>query len=185
MTKLGGRRVARAVTTPVPRLVRWAAYAVPLCVLPSVLWRIPLLVSGPPGCPDYQYSPGEGAYILALSVLSEGAALLTIGLVRPWGEVFPRWIPVIGGRRVPVRATVAVAGTGAAFVTAVTWFAAVNYIFRLGPAWVPGAPCTLPTAGTKQLALVAGYAPLLAWGPLLAAVTVSYYRRRTRAAEPA
>nr|WP_042187510.1 hypothetical protein [Kibdelosporangium sp. MJ126-NF4] len=27
--------------------------------------------------------------------------LLTVGLIRPWGEVFPRWIPRLGGRPVP------------------------------------------------------------------------------------
>src|SRR5690606_14658002 len=38
-------------------------------------------------------------------VLAGGAivgSLLTIGLVRPWGERFWSWVPGIGGRRVPV-----------------------------------------------------------------------------------
>ena len=29
-------------------------------------------------------------YVLGLSVVTEGLALLTLGLVRPWGERFPR-----------------------------------------------------------------------------------------------
>src|SRR5690606_25794922 len=44
----------------------------------------------------------EVAYIPSLSVISLGLASLTIGLVRPWGEVFPAWLPWIGGRRVPL-----------------------------------------------------------------------------------
>src|SRR5690606_5586783 len=39
--------------------------------------------------------------------LSSGAWLgvvLTLGLIRPWGEVFPRWVPGLAGRRVPVAA---------------------------------------------------------------------------------
>ena len=27
--------------------------------------------------------------------------LLTLGLVQRWGEVFPRWIPFLAGKRVP------------------------------------------------------------------------------------
>ncbi|WP_250573555.1 hypothetical protein [Nonomuraea sediminis] len=93
MTRLHGRTAAG-----VPRWAVLAAYATPLLVLPSGLWRIagfilevPLLEYGPT-------PPGEGfdggwAYILALSVVSEAAAFLTVGLVSQWGEVWPRWIP--------------------------------------------------------------------------------------------
>ena len=31
---------------------------------------------------------------------------LTIGLTRPWGRAVPRWMPRLGGRRVPVAAAV-------------------------------------------------------------------------------
>ncbi|MCF2434810.1 hypothetical protein LV779_08895 [Streptomyces thinghirensis] len=36
--------------------------------------------------------------------MSEALALLTLGLVRPWGEVVPRRVPLLGGRPVPVMA---------------------------------------------------------------------------------
>ncbi|GAA0271258.1 hypothetical protein GCM10010302_06030 [Streptomyces polychromogenes] len=39
-------------------------------------------------------------YVVGLSVLTEAPALLTTGLVSEWGEVVPRWVPLIGGRRV-------------------------------------------------------------------------------------
>lgn len=37
-----------------------------------------------------------------LAAVAGAGALLTLGLIKPWGEVFPRWLPVIGGKRVPV-----------------------------------------------------------------------------------
>ncbi|MDQ7809350.1 hypothetical protein Q5425_36965 [Amycolatopsis sp. A133] len=43
---------------------------------------------------------------LGLAVSAAAGAWLTSGLIRPWGEVFPRWIPVLRGRRVPIRLAV-------------------------------------------------------------------------------
>jgi hypothetical protein len=39
---------------------------------------------------------------LGLAVSASAGAWLTCGLVRPWGEVFPRWLPGLRGRRVPI-----------------------------------------------------------------------------------
>jgi hypothetical protein len=39
---------------------------------------------------------------LVLGLLSTGGAALTHGLVAGWGERFPRWLPRIAGRRVPI-----------------------------------------------------------------------------------
>lgn len=43
---------------------------------------------------------------LGLAVSASLGAWLTCGLVRPWGEVFPRWLPWLRGRRVPIRLAV-------------------------------------------------------------------------------
>jgi hypothetical protein len=43
---------------------------------------------------------------LGLAVSAAAGAWLTSGLIRPWGETFPRWIPVLRGRRVPIRLAV-------------------------------------------------------------------------------
>jgi hypothetical protein len=163
---------------PVSRWITAAAYAVPLCVLPSALWRLWALADGlPRGC--RQAGPAwEPYYITGLSVVSFGAALLTIGLVRPWGEVLPRWIPLVGGRTVPVRAAVTAASLGTIFIFGVYACALLNPIvrFRVAPD-IPGCPS--PLDGPGAWVAVASYAPLLAWGPLPAVVTVAYYRRRT------
>jgi hypothetical protein len=163
---------------PVSRWITAAAYAVPLCVLPSALWRLWALADGlPRGC--RQAGPAwEPYYVTGLSVVSLSAALLTIGLVRPWGEVLPHWIPLVGGRTVPVRAAVTAASLGTIFIFGVYAYALLNPIFRFRVAPdIPGCPS--PLEGPGAWVAVASYAPLLAWGPLLAVVTVAYYRRRT------
>src|SRR5690606_498746 len=85
---------------PVPRWLLWTAVAVPLWGPPSATWRAVhggAVVHGGPGPCG---TPGLGSvlYMSSLSIVSVGLALLTLGLVRPWGEVFPRWIPGVGGR---------------------------------------------------------------------------------------
>ncbi len=52
---------------------------------------------------------------MSLSLVGEAVALVSLGLVRPWGERVPRWILVLGGRRVAPHATFA-ATTGAMLV---------------------------------------------------------------------
>lgn len=156
-----------------PRWAIAAAYAVPLCVLPSAVWRVHLVIT------TFPVTKG-GWYPLLLSVVSMAAALLTLGLVHSWGEVVPRWVPVLGGRPVPVRAAVGAAVIGAALIGAVSAYAVLNMLFHLverGPVLVGGGPVERLQPPEWLLSVL--YAPMLAWGPLLAAVTAAYYRRRT------
>jgi hypothetical protein len=37
-----------------------------------------------------------------LATLAIGGGTVTLGLIRPWGEIWPRWVPFLAGRRVPV-----------------------------------------------------------------------------------
>lgn len=59
----------------------------------------------PLGITDAFYQEGRAVGLwrmgAALATLAVAGAVLTLGLIRPWGEVFPRWLPVIRGRRVP------------------------------------------------------------------------------------
>ena len=107
--------------THVPPWVNLAAHVVPWTTVPSGLWRIALGLGVPVGfsgqLADLYRAPGWiTPYVIALSLLAEGLALLTLGLVRPWGEVVPRWIPVLGGRPIPTAAAVVPAGLGAVAV---------------------------------------------------------------------
>ncbi|MEU4494263.1 hypothetical protein AB0F96_12650 [Streptomyces sp. NPDC023998] len=153
----------------VPRWAVLAAHAVPLVTLPSGLWRI-ALAAGVPVLDDAVPNGGEALYIVMLSVVSECLALLTLGLVRPWGEVVPGWIPLLGGRRVRPRAAVVPALLGASGLLGLCAWSFYAQFAGLGEGF---------GAGPFQDALmVACYAPLLAWPPLLTAVTIAYHRRR-------
>ena len=113
-----------------PRWATRAAHLVALTTLPSALWRLPLafgLSMGmvePTGAPVH-VSGWESVYVIGLSLVSEAAALLTLGLVKPWGERAPGWIPVIGGRRIPPMAVIVPAAIGA-LLLAFIW----GYAFR-------------------------------------------------------
>lgn len=170
-----------------PRPARWAniaAHLVPLLLIPCCLWRLALGLGVPMGFHGQMARMYEGPgwvtlYVIVLSVSSEALAALTLGLVRPWGEIFPAWIPGLGAKRVPVAAAAAVALVGAAAVTYLTISVAVNWN---GPNFLgnPEAP-----HGFAGLLMTAVYAPLLAWGPLLAAVAIEYLlRHQHRGAAP-
>ncbi|MFD3566097.1 hypothetical protein [Streptomyces sp. NPDC058671] len=159
----------------VPRWAVLAAHAVPLVTLPSGLWRL-ALVAGLPVTQDAELgamSAGESVYVVALSVVSELLALLTLGLVRSWGEVFPRWTPFLGGRRVNPAAATGAALAGVAGLCALAGWGAYASYADLGPA--------VPATGAQDALLIACYAPLAAWPVLLAAVAVAYHRRRRHA----
>ena len=152
---------------------RWAvvaAHLVPLVVLPSSLWRLPVALGfGMGGFEDPRVPGWLSLYVLGLSLFSEGLALLTLGLVRPWGERVPSWMPLAGGRRVRPFAAAGAAFAGAAALMLLWGFAAVQV--------VTGTDMPLSHWGWEALFLGC-YAPLLLWGPLLAVVTVGYLRRR-------
>jgi hypothetical protein len=152
----------------------WAAWSVPVLVVPSAVWRAATAF-------DYGTSLGEGAwYPLLLSALSLGLATLTLGLVYRWGERFPAWVPTVAGRSLPVRAVYRTAATGAVLLIALSAYFLLNRAFRFvesGPVWIGEDAPQRPTPGSDVMAL---YAPLLLWGPLLLAVAMDYRRRVLR-----
>ncbi|MFB9691025.1 hypothetical protein [Amycolatopsis plumensis] len=140
--------------------------------MPSGIWRLFLAGGADLGLRPYDVIDGWEAFSTAgLSVVCEGLALLTLGLVRPWGERVTSWLPLIGGRWVAPRAAVLPAAFGAVALAAI-W----TYTFRDFPD-VEGT--TFASTGWQVL-LIACYLPLSLWAPLLAVVTWAYYRRRCR-----
>ncbi|MCZ4102499.1 MULTISPECIES: hypothetical protein [Streptomyces] len=169
---------ATATGLAVPRWVDLAAHAVPLAVLPSGLWRMAMAVGIPVGfsgqlAKDWQPGLEVSSYITLLTLVTEGLALMTLGLVRPWGERVPRWIPLLGGRRVRTWAAVVPALLGAFAVTALT-----TEMFWGG--WPAEAGGSEAPQGMAALIMNACYVPMLLWGPLVAVVAVSYALRRRR-----
>jgi hypothetical protein len=122
-----------------------------------------------------------GWYLLLLSGLSMGLALLTLGLVHHWGERIPGWVPGVGGRTIPARAVAVPALVGASLVIGLCLYAVLNMTFHFvdrGPVLVGQQDVERTPPGPGIVSL---YVPLLAWGPLVLAVAANYWRRRTLA----
>ncbi|GAA4507396.1 MULTISPECIES: hypothetical protein [Nonomuraea] len=110
-----------------------------------------------------------GAGLAAVGLLG---AVLTLGLVRPWGEVWPRWVPFLRGRPVPARLPACAALAVSLPITS----AGLMYVRkklggeRLGPA---GAGDELGAWLPEMLW------PL--WGAALAVAALAYLSRRNAA----
>ncbi|MES4902557.1 MULTISPECIES: hypothetical protein [unclassified Streptomyces] len=159
-------------SSDVPRWARIAAHAVPFIILPSGLWRMGVMLAVPGfGTAEARdHGAGLDLYLIALFAVSEGLGLLTLGLIQPWGETVPRWIPLLGGRPVRPLAAVVPATLGALASTGVVYYFFLSILFSGFPSG---------HTATEEVVLTACYLPLLGWGPLLGLVTYAYYRRRT------
>ncbi|MFB4273345.1 hypothetical protein [Nonomuraea sp. GTA35] len=158
---------------PVPRWALRAAYALPWLLLPSCLWRLPFAFHFEMGqLDDAPVSPLwiTIPYVFGLSVLTELAALLSIGLVRRWGEVVPSWIPVIGGRRVPPMAAVVPAVTGGLVLSVVSVWMVLT--------WLGFSERMAYENGWWQALAMVCITPLALWGPTVLALAYAYHRRR-------
>lgn len=175
-------RAAHEPAAGVPRWARRVAYAVPLVVLPSGIWRLGVLFA-----PDKRGGAIEdwamNGYVVFLTLVSEALAFTAVGLVARWGEVFPRWMPGWGGRRVPTAAAVVPATIGATILTLV--FTVIAIVTTVTQTKINGEP--LPTdypcraGGWETVYFYASYAPLVLWGPMLGLLTYAYWRRRRSA----
>ncbi|RKT18647.1 hypothetical protein BX285_3077 [Streptomyces sp. 1114.5] len=164
---------------PVPPWALRLAKALPLVLLPHCLWRLPFAVDFRMGLLDPD-APGltwwAPLYVTGLSVVTEALALLTLGLVSGWGEVFPSWVPVLRGRRVPPLAAVIPATLGGLTLVALFDPMPLAWFDLLGFAEAPYA-----NGWWQALARVCTSTAML-WGPITLALTYSYYRRRRRTA---
>ncbi|KEQ24823.1 hypothetical protein ET33_07060 [Paenibacillus tyrfis] len=175
-------RTENGTSVPLVRWGRWMTWIAALAPLPYAMSRFAWALDIPLGIDpqDLQHfsKANEAAHVIewVFGTVCIGGGLLTLGLIRKWGEVFPRWFPFIGGKRVPIRLAVipatgvAIAVTAAGFVFTVSFFAAT---LRLMP---------VDQIVLRQLYGAVG--PMLSWVPWgvalgLAAMTY-YYRRRGR-----
>lgn len=91
-------------------------------------------------------------------------AVLTLGLVRRWGEVFPRWMVGLAGKRVPIKLATVPATIVAIFVTSASLGLLTSG--AMGHLGGEGAWLVVPML----------LWPL--WGVALAAATLAYHLRR-------
>lgn len=98
--------VPPAVTAPPSRRTVWAAGS---AAAAAVIGFLPLHAVWALGIPLFAnanlfhawYADGGGAYLWALNAMVLLPAVLALALVRPWGLIFPRWVPMVAGHRVP------------------------------------------------------------------------------------
>jgi hypothetical protein len=141
------------------RVATWVAAA---CPLPYALLRMTWLTPWPLGAPGGAAALDGGVRVfgLLLGLAAFGGAVLTVGLVSRWGEVFPHWIPWLRGRPVPVAAAV----VPATVVSVALCAASVSLVMISAQEDAPWLVLAIP-------------API--WGPALALATFAYHRRRT------
>jgi hypothetical protein len=106
----------------------------------------------------------------ALGSLAVVGALLTTGLALRWGESFPGWLPVIGGRSVPVGLAVVPALLVAAMVTSA------------GTMFVRLILAGTDFGGLGEFGALAPEVLWPAWGVALAVAAIAYGVRRSASA---
>jgi hypothetical protein len=113
----------------------------------------------------------QGMWIsgLFLANVALVGALLMLGLVQRWGEVFPRWMIGLAGRRVPIALAVVPA-------------AIMSVLLIVGGILIMSGYKQMAVAAEatgENIWIVAGPAFLLpVWGAPLAVATLGYYYRR-------
>ena len=144
--------------------------------LPYGLLRLSWLTPWPLVSPEEDLPPELRLWGLLLGGAALLGSVLTLGLVRPWGETFPRWFPVLAGRPVPVAAAVVPGGLVAGLVSA-----AAIPMLRL--ALLPAADEVSGGLGLWERVGFALVFPFWVWGPALALAVWGYALHRSRPAD--
>jgi hypothetical protein len=162
---------ARADWTTPDAAARWGRWAVAVAVIIPLLYattRYAWALGIPLGISDefLHELQTSGLWVAGagLGTVAVIGALLTLGLTQEWGEVFPNWLPGVGGKRVPPALAIVPATLVAIFVTS----AGLSFIWL----WLEQG---MPLEGWSTIG------PELLWpfwGLALGAATLAYYYRR-------
>jgi hypothetical protein len=146
----------------------WATIIAALCPMPYALLRMTWLLPTPIGLgidsAALDADPGMKLFGLGLGLIAFTSGIITLGLIRPWGETWPRWVPFLAGRPVPLKAALIPAATAAACLL-------VSSLSLVQMLWLP-EESLLTNLG--HLALF----PFPLWGTSLAIAAAAYYYRR-------
>ncbi|GAA2757703.1 hypothetical protein [Actinopolymorpha rutila] len=169
----GVRRPAGVLQAP-----RWLrAWAGAGCALPLLGWTLPhtlWLLGVPFGIPAEMLakvrediSPAMGIALCAVPALG---GLLTLGLAGRWGQEFPRWLPLLAGRRVPRLLALVPAGVASVALTSYGLIGVSMIATALvdGQTTWAGLAAAWAVTGTEVL--------FLAWGVALGVATLGYHR---------
>ena len=157
--------LARRLTDAVRRARVPVTLLAAACGLPYLIARASWLTPWPLFGPTREMLDRDPATMVTGLLLGSAmlaSSLLTLGLILPWGERFPRWAPGVGGRPVPVRLAVV-----PALLVAVLFTVGGIAMLDLGAA-MEGSGGSINRL-TMWLVL-----PFWLWGPLLALATWGY-----------
>lgn len=118
---------------------------------------------------DELHETGGNYAALGLASMALLGSVLTLGLIQKWGAAFPRWVPAVGGRSVPVMLAV----IPACFVALIVVPAGAEMVTAVTDGITGGIPFDSDNWGTMAPALL-----WPVWGPLLAAAALAYYLKR-------
>lgn len=157
-------------TATEPRLVKWGKpAAIVAIVVPLIycatrwLWALGFSLGIDPEW--YREGQENGLWLAGAALATMGAlgAVLTLGLFQRWGEVFPRWMIGLRGKRVPPMLAVVPATVVAVLVTAAGgMYIRLIVVMGVEDKWVTSMPETLW--------------PL--WGGALFIAALAYHQRR-------
>ncbi len=178
-----GRGDGQEGWTSPDKAARWSRIAVYVAMAVPFFYaftRYAWALGFPLGMSEEYWRAGQekGLWVAGLFLANFGlvGALLMLGLVQRWGEVFPRWMIGIAGRRVPI--TLAV--VPAAIVSVLVFVGGIAIWSDL-----PQMITDLVAAGGKERTISGGIlfhvGPTLlfpVWGVALAVAMLGYYFRR-------
>lgn len=166
LVRWGGLLTIIAALAPLPYAITRFAWAL----------NIPLLVNDQFFKEFSEVNPNARMTEWIFGLLCIGGGLLTLGLIQKWGEIFPRWFPLIGGRRVPIMLAVIPASIVAIAVIA------AGLVFTLG--FLAVTLHLVPSDDIISTHIWGAVGPMIFWVPwgvtLGLAGIAYYYRRRGR-----
>ncbi len=165
------------------KAAHWGRIAVYVAMVAPVFYaltRYAWALGIPLGISEEQLRRGQesGTWIAGLFLATFGlvGAVLMLGLVQRWGEVFPRWMIGLAGRRVPLALAVLPASLVSVLLVVgglTIWSGLAQMIARM------------VAAGIERIGIIGqmifGVGPTLlfpVWGVALAVATLGYYYRR-------
>jgi hypothetical protein len=171
-----GRRDGPEGWTSPDNAARWGRIAVYVAMVVPALYaltRYAWALGFPLGMSEAQLRLGQerGEWTSGLFLANFGlvGAVLMLGLVQRWGEVFPRWMIGLAGRRVPI----ALAVVPASIVSVLLMVGGISI-------WSGYAQMADAAAASGQdMGIIVGPTLLFPiWGLALAVATLAYYYRR-------